>query len=565
LPGLANAVLIHSKSVRPRSPRSTTSSRGDPTSTRNGEAGRGWSTPIILGSNALLLAIAYRHFFLPESDALGLEHELANWFFLPGYGNGPVVLGLALWVLYRRWPALRSIPYRSGPAAVIAVCFAAAAAIMAWAIYARAADLLAPSLVFACLGLATLRGGARACRAVTLPLVMLLCAIQLPAPLYNAIVWNAQLWAASYGGWLLDLLGIQATVSADLIFQDRHVVSVIEGCSGLRSAEILLLLALLMKELFQLRTWEGWVLCLLTPLLALALNGVRVAGIAMLPDPEAAIQHSGQGILTLIGGCLLLFAVVLLMERLRPAASPQRGPEAPAAGAARPSRRQLAWSTALIGLLAILSVGFTPPARIARAPLDLDALIPTQIGQLESSTLEIPWRFLGQTLFRKTLHRRYERPNALKGGEIELFVGVGARDDRRFSSLSRKTALLGSGWVEEEWSHREPLIEGAMLDVVVIRAGTARRLVHRFTAGDLGLARESLRALTGVDATPQGSAPVEVVVRLSTPLRSGRTSERRRASARLADFAQALRDPLRRLLSGEPLAQPQPELEEARP
>jgi exosortase len=489
-----------------------------------------------------------------------LERELENWFFLPGYGNGPIVLGLALWVLYRRWPALRSLPYRSAPAPVIALCLAAASAILTWAVYARAADLLALSLIFTGLALAALRGGARACRLVTLPLVMFLCAVQLPAPLYNAIVWEAQLWAASYGGWLLNLLGIQATVSADLIFQDRHVVSVIEGCSGLRSAEILLLLALLMKELFQLRTWEGWILCLLTPVLALALNGVRVAGIAMLPDPEEAIQHSGQGILTLIGGCLLLFGVVVLMERLRPTAgSPVEKPPAPPKEPSQPSRRQLVWGTGLIALLAILSVAVQPATPIPRKPLDLETAIPTQVAQLESSPLELQWRFLGQTLFRKSLHRRYELPNAPKGTEIELFVGVGARDDRRFSSFSRKTAFLGSGWVEEEWSQRESVFEGAMLDVVVIRAGTARRLVHRFTAGDIGLARESLVALTGVEATRFRAAPEEVVVRLSTPLRNGRTSERRRASAYLADFTQALREPLRELLSQTPVEQAQEE------
>jgi hypothetical protein len=314
-----------------------------------------------------------------------------------------------------------------------------------------------------------------------------------------------------------------------------------------------------MKELFQLRTWEGWVLCLLTPLLAFVLNGMRVAGIAMLPDPEEAIQHVGQGILTLVGGCLLLFGVVVLMERLRSGASPVEAPDAPAAEPVRPSRQQLAWGTVLIALLAILSVAVKPPAPIPRTLLDLEELIPTRVGQLESSQLEVPWRFLGQTLFMTTLHRRYELPNAPKGTEVELFVGVGARADRRFSSLSRKTALLGSGWVEEKWSHREALFEGAMLDVVVIRAGTARRLVHRFTAGDLGLARESLRALSGVEATPHSSAPDEVVVRLSTPLRNGRMSERRRASAYLADFTQALRKPLRQLLSGAPPAQPQQE------
>jgi exosortase len=559
LPDPANAVFVHSKAVRPRPTHSITPSPGDPTLNRNGESIRNWSTRIVLGFDALLLAVAYRHFVRPEPPSVGLEQELESWFFVPGHGNGPIVLGLALWVLYRRWPALRSLPYRSGPALAIALCFAVGAAIMAWATYARAADLLAPSLAFTCLGLATLRGGARACQLGTLPLVMLLCAIQLPAPLYNTIVWKAQLWAASYGGWLLNLVGVQATVSADLIFQDRHVVSVIEGCSGLRSAEILLLLALLMKELFQLRTWEAWVLCLLTPLLAFVLNGLRVAGIAMLPNPEQAIQHAGQGILTLIGGCLLLFGVVVLLERLRSDASPVEAPNAPAGEPAHPSRQQLAWGTALIALLAILSVALKPPALAPRSLPDIEELIPTRVARLESSQLEVPWRFLGQTLFMTALHRRYERPNAPKGSEIELFVGIGARADRRFSSLSKKTALLGSGWVEEDWSQREALFEGAMLDVVVIRAGTARRLVHRFTAGDLGLARESLRAFSGVEATPHGSAPDEVIVRLSTPLRNGRMSERRRASAYLADFTQALREPLRQLLSGTPPAKPQQE------
>jgi exosortase len=538
-------------------------SPGDSTTDQRRESTQNWSTRIVLGFGALLLAIAYREFFLPESPTVGLEREVENWFFLPGYGNGPIVLGLALWVMYRRWPALRRLPYRSGPALAIALCVAMGAAIMGWATYARAADLLALSLIFSCLGLAVLRGGARACRIGTLPLVMFLCAVQLPAPLYNAIVWEAQLWAASYGGWLLNLLGIQATVSADLIFQDRHVVSVIEGCSGLRSAEILLLLALLMKELFQLRTWEGWVLCLLTPLLALALNGVRVAGIAMLPDPEEAIQHAGQGILTLIGGCLLLFGVVVAMERLRPYAGPAaQTPAAPPEEPTHPSRQQLVWGTALIALLASVSIAVKPAPLIPRKPLDLEAMIPTQVGQLESETLEMQWRFLGQTLFRKTLHRRYGLPNSPKGSEIDLFVGVGARDDRRFSSLSRKTALLGSGWVVEEWSQRESVFEGTMLDVIVIRAGTARRLVHRFTAGDLGLARESLRAFSGVETTRFRSAPEEVVVRLSTTLRNGRTSERRRASANLADFTQALREPLRHLLSGAPEGQAHQEPQE---
>jgi exosortase len=515
---------------------------------------------IILGVNALLLALAYRAFLFPDTRHFDLDHELESWFFLGGEGSGAIVLVLAAWVLYRRWPRLRQIPHRPGSPVVIGLCFAAAAALLGWAVYARSANLLAPSLALTGLGLAALRGGGRACATVALPLVMLLFAVPLPPPLYNAIVWPTQLWAAQYAGWMLETIGIEATVSADLIFRDRHVLSVIEGCSGLRSAEILMLLSLFMKELFRLRTWETWALVLLSPLLAFFLNGLRVAGIALLPNPDEAIQHTGQGILTLVGGCLLLFGIVLAMEKLR--SRERAAPEAPASKPepSQPSRTQLAWSTALIIGLVILSYAIPASRPLPRTPIDLAELIPAQVGRLESTDLEVHWRFLGNTLFRKTLHRRYERPGAPKGTEIVLFAGVGARDDTRFSSLSPKTAVPGAGWVEEERSRRESTIGEATLDVVVARAGTARRVVYRYTANDLGLAREVARSISGVDATPRRDAEDEIVVRLSTPLRNGSTAARRQSTARLANFARALHEPLSQLLGGAPVPDEPPQV-----
>jgi hypothetical protein len=206
----------------------------------------------------------------------------------------------------------------------------------------------------------------------------------------------------------------------------------------------------------------------------------------------------------------------------------------------------------LVAALAIVSFAVSSSRPLPRDRIDLAALIPPKVGNLESTDLEVHWRYLGNTLFRQTLHRRYERPDAPKGTEILLFAGVGARDDPRFSSLSAKTAMPGPGWVEEEWSRRESTIGNATLDVLLVRAGTARRLVHRYTANDLGLARETIRSVTGVDATPLRDVPDEIVVRFSTPLRNGSTAARRQATARLTSFARAIASPLSQLLNGAP-------------
>ena len=478
--------------------------------------------------------------------------------FLPGAGSGLVVVALAAWVVFRRWPQLRAVPFRAGSPVLIALSFGAASALLAWAIYARASDLLAPSLALAGVGLATLRGGAAARRVLALPLLMLLFVLTLPPPLYNAVIWKLQLWTSSYSAWLLEAIGIEATVSADLIFRDRHLLNVIEGCSGMRSIEILMLLSLLMKELFGLRKLETLALFLLAPFVAFALNGVRIAVIALMPNPDEALEHTGQGIATLIGGCVVLFGIVLAMERLRgtsgaPLPAAPGAPGAPLApGPASATRHQRLWSTALIASLAILSLLIQPPPPAGRAKVGIQELFPTEVGRATSTELDVPWRFLGQAMFRESLNRRYERPNAPKGTEVELFIGIGARDDTSFSSLSTKTIMPGPGWVEEDWSRVPSSYGDAKLDVVVIRAGTARRLVHRFTAGELGLGEETLRAIFALDATPFRSAPDEVVVRLSTPLRNGSTAERRMASARLTSFTQALDAPLRQLLSNPP-------------
>jgi exosortase len=506
--------------------------------------------------NALLLLIAFRGLLLGQDHYAALKQQIEGWFFLAESGGGGVVIALALWVLLRRRGQLHEIPYRPGSPVAIGLCFAAAGALLAWSIYAHAIDLMALGLPLACLGLAALRGGAAACRALALPIFMLLFAISLPPPLYNAIVWKLQLWTARSAASILELVGVGATVSADLIFRDRHVLSVIEGCSGLRGIEILTLLSLLMKELFQLRIRESIALLVVAPLIAFALNGVRIAGIALLPNPDEALEHTGQGILTLIGGCLLLFGIVLLMERARGGPTPQPAPPVgPPPEPSVPGRGQWIASTALVGALLAVSFATSPAPPQPRPKVGLDTLIPTKVGRMAAKELEIPTRFMGQALFREWLHRRYERPNAPKGGEIELFAGIGARDDTRFSSLSPKTALPGSGWLVEESSQLPSRYGDATLDVVVARAGTARRLVHRFTAGQRSLLEETLRSITGVDATRFRSAPDEVVVRISTPMRNGSAAERRLANARLASFARALKEPLEALLHDLPAEQ----------
>jgi hypothetical protein len=83
-------------------------------------------------AGALLFGLAYRSFLLPE-DHLGIEKGIEYWFFRPNQTGAIVVLLLASWLLYRRWPRLAALPATRASWWLIGPAFGLGIGVFLWA------------------------------------------------------------------------------------------------------------------------------------------------------------------------------------------------------------------------------------------------------------------------------------------------------------------------------------------------------------------------------------------------------------------------------------------------
>jgi len=498
----------------------------------------------VLAALALILAaIAYRALFEIANPDLGQEIEglLFN-----STSTGPVVvLVIAIWLLYRRWDRLRRLPRRTSFGLGLGLLLPSVP-IYAWATYTGATDLLIPALMLNLLGFGALLWGAPALQVLFLPTVFLLFAMKLPVPLLNQLLWKLQIWTADYTGFLLSQLGMLNSVAGDQIMRPGQKFAIIETCAGLRSAESLSMLAVLMVDLFRRRGLHALILVAIAPVLAFGVNGLRALTLILNPHSEIVAIHNLQGIAMLLVGLLTLYLIDGVLDRIlthrvpRPVPAPSATPSASTDSSAL---QGLVTASAVLAVLVGLSVTlprWEPPAR-GSLPFP-DSQVPKQLSGWTSSPLDTDLEFLGIVLFRARVDRLYQR-----GGEsVRLFMGVGRRERREVSPFSPKTAFPGSGWwVEETWGVRlEPDGREVRASVMRYGKGTQRRLVFDWAEGTRGQADELLRFLIALDQSRWARPREGIAVRISTELGDKGQSPRAAAETRLRDFYGAIRPSL---------------------
>ncbi len=490
-----------------------------------------------------------------------LSGQVENLFFEPSEAAAPVVLGLSLWLLHRRWKRLARLEPRPGPLLATCALLGAGLGFFLWSQSTRARDLEVLSLVFHTLGIANWLAGPPAMRVVAVPVGVLLLAIPIPPPLLNVVLWRLQVWTADYTGLLLYLLGVPAFVSGDQIVTSGRLFAIIETCSGLRSMETLLMLAVLMTDLFRRRGLHAVLIVVAAPFVAFAINGLRAVAIIFNPHGDVAAVHTTQGVLMLLGGVLVLYGMDALLERFLAGRKPpvcHVPPVAPSGRLVPPRLRPR-----LIGvmglLLGLVALSFWTP-RVPIVPVrmaDAAQVVAMDLGDWRGTDVEVDRMFLGRVGADHMLQRGYRRGNET----LDVFI-ASARFSRYRSILSPKTALPGGGWIIEERGHARH-DDGREVEELVVRRGTRRLLVHHWRDGAMALVDDTLRTLLALDASPWRREGGMVVIRLATPLgatldpaprqteQGGAATERiadlgalRQARARLAGFAALLRPTL---------------------
>ena len=491
------------------------------------------------------LAFAYRS-LITLGPRFGLESGTEYWLFVPNDRAPLVVLLLAAWLAWRRAPRLKRLPLQMASVPWIALSLSLGALSYGWSIWVGAEDLQVVSLISNLAALLLLRWGVPGLRAMWLPLAFLLFCLPIPSPILVTVLWELRLIAAEYTGWLLYLVGVPALVSGDQILRASQTFQVIEGCSGLRSAETLTMLVVLLVDLFERRGLHAVLLLLSAPFVALALNGIRVLTLVLNPHSEVIAVHSLQGIAILMVGLLVVYGLDGLLARIGLGsgthAIPPREHKQPTGQSAISTDAVL---VTLLGL-ALMTSGASlllPRWSAPLLPSSLQRLADEALGSGDYEAIRPEAYFLGRTYFRESLHRRYVEALTT----VEVFVGVAKSRDRRTSIASGVTSYPGSGWrlLRNQATRRVKLSpDGPEATSLVFEKGTQRMLVYHWLVGVGDLGSETLRSFLGLETSPFRRPHRQLAVRLGTPV-SVQPATMQRAAKRLSDAYERLEPALR--------------------
>jgi hypothetical protein len=192
---------------------------------------------------------------------------------------------------------------------------------------------------------------------------------------------------------------------------------------------------------------------------------------------------------------------------------------------------------ALLGVLSVTLSAWQRPMLVTSPP---SSVVPMELDGWEGEDRRPDRLFLGLASFTHILSRDYARGRQ----QVNVFVGAAAFGIRHRSFLSPKTRLPTTGFIVEE-SRVETRGDGEV-EVLLVRRGTRRLLIHHWRVGASGLAQETWRAFAGLDFSPLHRETVPVVVRLATPVNAS-PSGVAAGQRRLEELAGLLEAPLKEL------------------
>ena len=464
-----------------------------------------------------LVAYVYRPLFLPDT-----HHEFTaqgeEFFFEANQSAGAPVLMLAAWLFYRRSHYLDLLA-ASGSRVAGGLFLFLTLALYGWGTYTSAADLQLASVVLLFTGGALLLGGPAALRAFWVPILFLLFALPLPPVLLSAVIFPIQLWTAEYAGWILNAIGVQSFVQGDQILRPENTFIVIETCSGVRTVVTLLMLTVLLLDLFERRGLHALLLVLLTPVVALLTNGVRVVTLVLNPHSAIHSVHNLQGIAMLLVGLTAIYLLDGLLGRVLGTGEPsaESGDDGPAIAEPAPRVVQMG-QLAAIALLLVSLVAvdrLLPRWQYQRGIAEMpDALLARVFGEDASFKVETDFQFTGSVRHLAHARRRVD----IDGVPVDIHLGIADEQERRFTMLSPRLAWPESGYATIEKSD-EPLEPGGEpVRRMLLRRGARSLLSYSWFERRGSFWSEWWRQAAALDRSPFVRPEHMLAIRISTPV-----------------------------------------------
>ncbi len=232
------------------------------------------------------------------------------------YSHGPLIPLMAGYVIYEKWPKLRTIPVKGVTLAVVPIALAMYAAwfasrtVMVGTLATLFLILLSLSILFV--------GGWRWCLATLAPIAYLVFAMPFWTTLVDRVTQPLQALSTDMAMRMLDLVGLHPLrLDTTTVYLDHFQFNVAAACSGAK-----LTLALLAFSCFYILLNRGrWyssvaLLVLLLPF-SLLINGLRIALVGVVGNafgaPAGMAFHDYGGYVVLIVCFLLLGQITRLL------------------------------------------------------------------------------------------------------------------------------------------------------------------------------------------------------------------------------------------------------------
>lgn len=264
-----------------------------------------WST----AAAATILGLAFAWAYGRVLAAL-----VRDWATDDNYSHGFFIVPLALYFAWERRDRLAAAERRPSWAGLLLV-LGSLGMLVAGTLGAEL-FLARTSLVGLAAGMTLFVWGRGHLRILAFPIAFLLLMIPLPAIVFNQIAFPLQLLASRVGEAALRIAGIPVLREGNLIVLASTTLEVAEACSGIRSLISLFTLGTVLAYFTEPRPWLRVAIAASTIPVAVATNGLRVAGTgiaAHMMGPEAA-----TGFLHTFSGWLmfgLAFGMLMAVQR----------------------------------------------------------------------------------------------------------------------------------------------------------------------------------------------------------------------------------------------------------
>jgi exosortase len=241
-----------------------------------------------------------------------LRKLVHDWSNDENYSHGFLIVPIALYLIWERRQSLADAPAK--PSAIgLGVIILSLATLVAGTLGAEL-FLMRISIVGMAAGIVLFAFGTEHLRIVRFPILFLLLMIPLPAIIFNQIAFPLQLLASRFGELVLQFLNIPVLREGNVIILANTRLEVAEACSGIRSLISLLTLGIVLGYFTDQRSSVRWLIALSTVPVAIAANGIRVAGTgvaAHFVGPEAAtgFLHTFSGWLMFVAASALLLGI----------------------------------------------------------------------------------------------------------------------------------------------------------------------------------------------------------------------------------------------------------------